>query len=118
MLENIALIKEVHHLTPTSIAQAEAIELLSIIALENIGRNRLNQCTSLEVFYVMFIRAMMSDEENISIITPFFLIKKLSEIDSVLENIARINNGVKNIIILDTLTNQSHYKGDLCNIIK
>lgn len=118
MLENIALIKEVHLLLPTSEAQAEAKELLERINLGDIGRKRLNQCSSLEVFYVMFIRAMMTSDENISIVTPFFLIKKLSEIDIVLENISIINNNLKKIIILDTLANQSHYKGELCNIIK
>jgi ABC-type lipoprotein export system ATPase subunit len=118
MLENIALIKEVHHLLPTPKAQAEAKELLATIDLEHIGRNRLNQCSSLEIFYVMFVRAMMTDEENIFIVTPFFLIKKLAEVESVLEKIAHINHSAKNIIILDTLVNQSHYKGELCNIIK
>ncbi|MGE4510171.1 MAG: hypothetical protein AB7D43_03610 [Sulfurimonadaceae bacterium] len=118
MLENIALIKEVHELLPTQEAQAHAIESLRLIDLEHIGPSRLNQCTSLEVFYVMVIRAMMAKEEVIFIVTPFFLIKKLARIEPVLEKLVLLNKEQKNIIILDNLTNQSHYKGDLCNIIK
>lgn len=118
MLENIALIKEVHELLATKKAQAHAIEYLRRIDLESIGLKRLNQCTSIEVFYVMVIRAMMAKKQTIFIVTPFFLIKKLAEITPVLEKLALLNKEQKNIIILDNLTNQSHYKGDLCNIIK
>jgi hypothetical protein len=66
----------------------------------------------------MVIRAMMAKEEVIFIVTPFFLIKKLARIEPVLEKLVLLNKEQKNIIILDNLTNQSHYKGDLCNIIK
>ena len=67
MLENIALIKEVHQFIKTSSAQKEALYYLSKIDLQNVGKNRLTQCTSLEIFYISFIRALMTKEMNVII---------------------------------------------------
>ncbi|MEA2091649.1 MAG: hypothetical protein U9O83_04685 [Campylobacterota bacterium] len=117
MLENIALIKEVHEFLPTPFAQKEASEYLKKIDLQEIGLNRLIQCNSLEVFSVSLIRALMSKEMNVIIITPFHLINNLRDINTVLTTIEKLNCE-KNILILDTISNETHYKGCLCNIVK
>ncbi len=117
MLENIALIKEVHQFIKTSSAQKEALYYLSKIDLQNVGKNRLTQCTSLEIFYISFIRALMTKEMNVIILTPFHLIDNLRDIETVLASIQKLEIK-KNILILDTFSNETHYKGCSCNIIK
>lgn len=117
MLENIALIKEVHELLPRAEAEALANSYLQKIDLSNIGTNRLNQCNSIEIFYCMFIRALMCKESNVIILTPFYLIDNLEDIHSVIEKIDILNDN-KNILILDSIKNEIQYEGSLCHIVK
>jgi len=116
MIENIALIKEVHESLATKLAQKEASEYLEKIDI-SIGLNRLNQCTSFEIFCVYLIRALMTKETNVIIVTPFHLIDNLKKINEILMVIEKLEIN-KNIFILDTLSNETHYKGCLCNIVK
>ena len=117
MLENIALIKEVHEFLPTPIAQKEASEYLNKIDLQDIGLNRLTQCSSLEIFSVSLIRALMTKEMDVIIVAPFHLVNNLRDINTILTTIEKLGNK-KNILILDTISNETHYKGCLCNIVK
>ncbi|MDA3909557.1 MAG: hypothetical protein PF437_10780 [Sulfurimonas sp.] len=117
MLENIALIKEVHEHMPTKKAQEEAKESLKKIELENIGLNRLNQCNSYEVFCVCFIRALMTKESDVIIVTPFHLIDNLRNIKTIISIVEKLQVK-KNILILDTISNEIHYKDSSCNIVK
>ncbi len=117
MLENIALIKEVHEHMPIELAQEEAKEALKKVELENIAFNRLNQCNSYEVFCVCLIRALMTKEMNIIIISPFHLIDNLRNIQTIVSTIQKLQVK-KNILILDTISNETHYKESSCNIVK
>ena len=117
MVENIALIKEVNFLMPTKKAQAIAWEYLKRLGLSHIGNYRINQCSAIEIFYVMFIRALMTKEKTIIIKTPYAILESLREIKFIFNNIEMINDN-KNILILDTLNNQIHYEGCSCNIVK
>lgn len=117
MLENIAIIKEVHEALPTFMAQQEAREKLNVLGIEHVASQRLTQCSSLEIFYVMFVRSLMHNKPRIIIVTPFFLIKKLADIQEVLEKITKCNT-TKTLVILDNISNQSYYEGKACHIIK
>lgn len=79
MLENIALIKEVHAFMSTSKAEALAAGLLEAIDLDYIGQNRVTSCSNTEIFYVMFMRSLMSDEKNIIIVTPYSILYDLRD---------------------------------------
>lgn len=116
--ENISLIKEVHELLSIQEAQKIADEYLSLIDLSSIGLKRKSQCSSVEIFYTMVIRALMSSEKTIIIRSPLSLIKNIREFAIILKNIDLLNSADKDIIILDTIVNETHYKGDLCLIIK
>ena len=107
MLENIAIIKEVHEHLPTPQAQKEAKDYLRKINLEKIGLNRLNQCNSFEVFCVALIRALMTKEMNVIIVSPFRLIENLRDIKTVLTAIEKLEV-YKNIIIIHTISNEIH----------
>lgn len=117
MLENIAIIKEVHEYFKTKDAQNLASEYLKKIGAENIALYRIEQCNQLEIFYVMFIRALMSKRENIIIVKPFSLINNLINIHTICDIMNKVNNN-KNIFIFDSLANEIHYKGYPCLTIK
>lgn len=91
MLENIALIKEVHESMPTKLAQQQAKDYLEKIELQDIGLNRLNQCNSLEVFYVCLIRALMTKEMDVIIVAPFHLIDNLRDIEILITSIKKLD---------------------------
>jgi len=117
MIENIALIKEVHQFLSVKQAHKDALNLLDKLSLASIADKRINECCDEDVFYVMFMRAMMSSEKDIVIEVPFSLVKNLENIGKLIENILFLNDD-KNIIILDNITNESKYKGYPCHIIK
>lgn len=117
MIENIALIKEVHELLSIEKAESIAKESLAKIDIAQIALKRLNQCNSLEIFYVMFIRSLMSKERSVIVVTPFSLINNLRDIQPIVDTIERLN-GDKNVFIFDTISNKPHYEGSSCPIVK
>ena len=117
ILENISLIKEVHEHISTLEAQNLAREKLFSIDLEHIAQFRVPACSAVEIFYTMFIRASMSQEETIYILNPQVTMGNLKYIDKILTNLQKINC-YKNIVILDIIDNEDSYKGCLCNIVK
>jgi len=117
MLENIALIKEVHEHLPTIKAQKIAKEMLEKIHQEHISLYRVSACTPVEIFYIQFIRALMMKEKKIIIVTPFSLIENLRDINVIIKNIT-ILGSEKEILLLDMLSNENHYEGSQCSIVK
>jgi len=117
MYENISLIKEVHEHLSIKEAQRIAHNYLSKIGLEHIGLYRVSQCKHTEILYTMFIRALMTKHSNVIIASPFSLARNIKDIKDIIKDIELLNNG-KNIIIIDTLTNENRYKGVACHIIK
>jgi len=109
MLENIALIKEVKEFMPTYQAQREGLELLSKLKLAHIGVKRVAQCSNEELFYVMFIRAMMSKKDDIIIDMPYSIIHNLADVIKLISNIELLNNQQKNLFILDSLNHKIRY---------
>ncbi|WP_345993199.1 hypothetical protein [Sulfurimonas sp. HSL-1716] len=115
IVENIAIIQEVHAYKQVIKAEAEALELLRIIALEEIAQKRASQCSEFEIFCAMLLRALMNDNERIVIVTPFSFITSLTSIKEIAEVIYKLDIK-KDIIIADMKNNQTNYEGDLCHI--
>ncbi len=65
----------------------------------------------------MLIRAMLSDNKKIFIVTPFTLISTLIEIKEISDVISKLDIK-QDIIILDMQNNKTNYEGDLCHIVK
>ena len=116
MCENISLIKEVHHLISTTKAKALAMECLKKLSLEDIAFKRPTQCDDTQKFYVMFIRALMCDVSTVIILDPSRLINTLKDIKAIIENIEVLSE--KSVIILDTFSNEVHYEGCSCHILR
>jgi len=117
ILENIALIKEIHEHMPTRKAQTLAQEYLNKIGHEKIGQLRINSCNNAEIFDVMLVRAMMSKEDTV-VILPLSSMDNLKEMQEMLKHIKELSEE-KKIVILDIIENEVYYKGcGSCNIVK
>ena len=117
MYENISLIKEVNELLSRKESEKLANEYLQKINLSNIGDSRLSQCSTVEIFYTMFIRALMTKESDVIILSPFLIMKNLRDMKKVMENMNLLNT-TKKILIFDTIINEDRYKGCPCHMIK
>ncbi|QOP40274.1 hypothetical protein [Sulfurimonas marina] len=108
MKENIALIREVHHNLDLRLAEEEAVAMLKKIELEQLADKRQRDCSNLEKFYVMLIRAVMCDAQKILIRLPFSIIDSIVDPNELLDNIKKLEVQ-KEFIFLDTIANKSHY---------
>ncbi|WP_304545076.1 hypothetical protein [Sulfurimonas microaerophilic] len=108
MKENIALIREVHHGLDLRLAEQEAIDMLQKIELEDIADKRQRDCSNLEKFYVMLIRAIMADAQKIIIRLPFSIIDSIVDPNELIDSIRKLGSQ-KEFIFLDTIANKSHY---------
>lgn len=115
MLENIGLIKEVHE--NLSIADAEnlALEKLKTVGLGDIARKRENSCSSVEILYVMIIRALMTQEKSVIIKLSSAMLDNLQDIKKVVDNISLLKDS-KKVFFVDLTINKTHYEGCQCNI--
>jgi len=118
MCENIAIIKEVHELLSIKKAEELANEYLEKINISHISLQRVQNTNSIDIFYTMLIRALMSKQKNIIIIAMPLIVNDIKYLNDILNNINILNANYKNILILDTITNEHYYKGCLCPIIK
>jgi len=117
IVENISLIKEAHEFMPRSLAQKKANEFLEKINLANISLFHVEQCSKVEIFYVMLIRAIMTKENKIIIKISHAIVDAFENLNVVLEAIEKLNIE-KEILIVDIQANETYYKGTLCSMIK
>ena len=117
MIENIALIKEVHENMSLFQAQALAKEYLDKMSLSTISQKRSDSCKNIEIFYVMAIRAMMTQAKSVIIKLPTTLLEDLQDMPKIIENLLKIKEE-KEIYIFDFFANKIHYKESQCSMIK
>jgi len=114
--ENISIIKEVHEFMPAKKANKITAKYLQKLNLSNISLYRPIRCSDLEILQVMLIRASMCKNQNIVIINPHYLINNLKDIKVIIENMKMMKD--KDLLILDTISNEVYYKGCSCHIVK
>ncbi len=110
MIENIALIPEVHKHISVKKAQELAQACLAKIDKEDIALKRMHQVNEVEMFYVLIARALMDSRETIVIINPLSILKHVEFLAIAMKNLAILNKE-KNIIILENDINRFHYEG-------
>ncbi|MDD5157965.1 hypothetical protein [Sulfurimonas sp.] len=108
MCENIALIKETHEHKSIKDAENEAFEMLQKIELGEIALKRVPQCNSLEIFFVMLIRALMTEKKRVIIVPLFLLTSSFEDMKNILKKISVLNSD-KCIYILDLVSNKNYY---------
>lgn len=117
MCENIALIKEVREGMLVLDAENLASAILRMLNLESITFQRVDNCSQEEIFLVMFIRAMMSQENSVIIKLPSNILGNLANIKKIIRDVVSINKS-KEIFILDYESYKRYYEGCECNIAK
>jgi len=110
MIENIALIPEVHKHISVQKAQELAQNCLAKIEKEDISLKRMHQLNEVEIFYVLIARALMDARQTIVIVNPLSILKHVEFLAIAMKNLAILNEE-KNIIILENDINRFHYEG-------
>jgi len=119
VIENIALIEEVHERLPREIAHRNALEKLGLLRLETIAASRIATCSQFERFSVEMIRASMMLDVKIYIILPLQQFHTNNSIGDMMQLIVDINVEER-VTILDLYSNIEKYKrkGVPCHIIE
>jgi ABC-type cobalamin/Fe3+-siderophores transport system ATPase subunit len=110
MVENISLVKQVHHFMSVKDSAKMALEYLSVVSCEHLANKEVDDSSELELFYVKFIRALLSDGKNIVILTPYRILEATQNMDEVINNLLKYNSE-KKVTILDLVFNEHRYKG-------
>lgn len=117
MLENIALIQQVHQKRDKKSTEKEATEALEKIGLHDLGNKRINQVTTQEIFYVMLLRASMMECDVIVVTFLFSIYDELQDLEQLYKDIQTLRLK-QDIIFVDWQSNSSRYEGLLCSTIK
>ena len=119
IIENIALIEEVHQNLPREVAHTNALEKLSLLRLETIAMSRIASCNQFEYFNVLLIRASMMLDAKIYVVLPLQQFHTNSSIGDMLQSIVDVSVEEK-ITILDLVSSVEDYKlkGVICHIIE
>ncbi len=118
IVENIALIKEVHEGYSREAAHALAEEALESFDYGHISRLRSVNCNDGERFIAQLLRATMTQYDKIVIVRPFVMLRDTVEMEVMGASVYRIAQN-RECIVLDMRSNRSKYEagGEMCHII-
>jgi hypothetical protein len=118
MIENIALIEEVHQRTARQAAHENAMKKFKKLNLEYLAFKRTSQCHEFEIFSTAFIRALTMQCATIIVVTPFLQYSSKDLLEDLIEMI-RALEVTDPIIILDLKLYEKEYeaKGFTCHTI-
>ena len=117
VIENIALIEEVHQRLPREVAHINALEKLTQLGLGTIAQSRIGSCSQFERFSVSMIRASMMLDAKIYIVLPLQQFHTNNSIEDMMKSITDLNVE-ESITVLDVVSNLEEYKrkGVSCHI--
>lgn len=115
MLENIALIDEVHGRLSVKEAESKALQRLTHLGMERLALLRTAQCTYEERFLIMLLRATSMPVNQVFILFPLSLVPHEGGMEPVLNRIQQIDTKM-NLQILDLKSNLILYQGLPCHI--
>jgi len=119
IIENIALIEEVHQRVPRELSHRHVLEKLKAVNMQKIAQYRTSQCNEYENFVARLIRASMMQYATIIIISPLQQFFSKEPVDVLINVICdlKIEDSVE---ILDLTLYENDYadKGVECHIIK
>ena len=118
MLENIALISQVHDKMGMAQSHKKAYAALKSLELEQIAPLRYENCSAKEKFYVQLIRANILKDAKIIIEQPFMLLAEEMSIHFILDALGRLNIPYERVRIIDLVHQENNYKEPQCRIEK
>jgi len=108
IIENISIIEEFHNRLVTDEAHNHSLALLKKINCENIAYKNIVECSSLELFYVMLLRAIMCKEDVIIVCYVYSLVEDLETLDPIIEVLENLKIQ-KKIVFIDSKKNKHLY---------
>ena len=115
LLENVALIDEVHHHMSVKQAESKVLQTLKSNGLEQLAFKRIPQCNDHEIFQFLLLRAAAMPKKQAFILLPLTLVNHEDGINAILNIINNLKIDLT-ISILDLKSNQIHYQGLACLI--
>ena len=116
MIENIALIAQVHEHLSRHDAQKEASNNLKALGLLTLSSLRYEACSEKEIFYVQLIRAKSQKDAIIVIDQPFVFLTEEMNLNFILEALDALLISYQDVLIIDLAHQRSHYKESACHI--
>ena len=116
MIENIALILQVHEHMNRKNAQKVAYNALKKLGMISLAPLRYDTCSDKEIFYVQLIRAFVLKGAKIVIDQPFVFLTEENNINFILDALDALLIPYQQVIILDLAHQESHYKESSCHI--
>ena len=118
IIENIALIEEVHKRYNRKISHQNALHKLSQFNMQSLATKQASQCNELEKFTLILIRASMMQNVTIVIITPLAQYQTQGSLDYLIEAMQTLKIEERTIILdLSLYKNDYKEKGLSCHII-
>lgn len=116
MVENIALILQVHEHLNRQEAKHIASKALLSLELNHIAALRYDVCSEKEIFFTQLIRACLKKDAKIVIDQPFSFLADEMDLSFILDALDRLLVSYQDVIIIDLKHQQSHYKESACHI--
>lgn len=116
MVENIALILQVHEKLSRNKAQKRAFDALHSLHLDRLAPLRYDVCSIQDIFYVQLIRAFVQKGAKIVIDQPFVFLNEQTDINFILEALDALLVPYQDVTIIDLEHQKSHYKEVSCHI--
>jgi ABC-type lipoprotein export system ATPase subunit len=119
IVENIALIQEVHLRVPRIESHRRVLELFNVVNIQKIAQYSTTHCSDYEKFAARLIRASMMQYATIIIISPLQQFFSKEPIDVLVKLILDLKLE-KRVEILDLTLYENDYtdRGLLCHIVK
>jgi ABC-type lipopolysaccharide export system ATPase subunit len=118
MIENIALILQVHEGLSREAAHKRAHQKLKVLELLHLANWRYDICSEKEIFYVQLIRAHMQKNAKIVIDQPFAFLAEEVDLGFIFTALDRLMIAYEEVLIIDLTGQKSHYKETACHIEK
>ncbi len=116
MLENIALVLQVHEHLSRKKANKEVYHALNSLELEHIAQLRYEACSDKEMFFVQLIRASIQKDAKIIIEQPFMLLSEEMNLDFILESLDALRIEYGRVLIIDLIHQENYYREGRCHI--
>ena len=119
IIENIALIEEVHQRYNRDISHKNALIKLSQFKMQSLANKKASQCNELEKFTLILIRASMMTNVTIVIVTPLVQYQSQNSLDYLLKAMQILKIEERTVILdLSLYKNDYKEKGLPCHIIE
>ena len=116
MIENIALILQVHEGFSRSKAKDRALRALQSLQLGHIASLRYDACSEKDIFSTQLIRACLKKDATIVIDQPFIFLDEEIDLSFLLDALDRLLISYQDVLIIDLSHQKSHYKESACLI--